>query len=435
MNVSLSRLAGILLLSLVLVACSKEQASESVRTAADDTAAEHALKHTNPKYRCPMHPQIVRDEPGSCPICGMTLVKIDEPAEAAGAGSPGAAPAAGEVRISPAVINNLGVRTEPVVKGSLPRGSDVVGYVQFDERKVQQVRTRAEGWVEGLSVRAMGETVKKGQLLFNLYSPMLESVQQEYLDALKIGNRDLIDASRDRLRALGLEGTGAALAKTGRTTGRVAFYAPISGVVTELMAREGAMVDTGMIAMTITELGSLWVIAEVPEVQAGWLEQGTHAMVRFPSLPGEPVHGLVDYVYPELSMETRTIRARITLDQPPAGVKPNMLARVDLLAAAGEPVLNIPRSALIRGGSQDRVVVALGDGRFTSRKVVAGPESGERVAIREGLQEGELVVVAAQFLLDSEANLNSGLDRLDSGGDAQAVPAAQPDPHAAHKGQ
>ena len=427
MNVAPRRLAGLLLLSLVLAACSGEQPSETVRTAADDTAAEHAIKHSDPQYRCPMHPQIVRDEPGSCPICGMALVKIEEP-PAANAAQPG------EVRVSPAVINNLGVRTEPVVSSVLPQGSDVVGYVQFDERKVQQVRPRAEGWVEGLAVRAMGETVSKGQLLFTLYSPMLESAQQEYLDALRIGNADLIDASRDRLRALGLEGTASALGKSGRTTGRVPFYAPISGVVTELMAREGAMVSPDMIAMTITELGGLWVIAEVPEAQAGWLREGAHATVSFPSQPGEPAHGRVEYIYPELSMETRTVRARIALDEPPAGVKPNMLARVELLAAGGEPVLNIPRSALIRGGSEDRVVLALGGGRFTSRKVVAGAESGERVAIREGLREGEQVVVAAQFLLDSEANLSSGLDRLDSGDEAQA-PAAQPDPHAAHKGQ
>ncbi|HEX6572432.1 MAG TPA: efflux RND transporter periplasmic adaptor subunit, partial [Steroidobacteraceae bacterium] len=198
--------------------------------------------------------------------------------------------------------------------------------------------------------------------------------------------------------------------------------------------REGSMVSTDMIAMTITELGSLWVIAEVPEAQAGWLTRGAHAEVRFPSLPGATVHGQVEYVYPELSMETRTLRARITLDAPPAGMKPNMLATVTLMGAAGEQALNIPRSALIRGGSQDRVVVALGDGRFTSRKVVPGPESGDRVTILEGLQEGELVVTSAQFLLDSEANLDAGLERLESDAGVDA-PAAQPDPHAGHEGQ
>ncbi len=330
-------------------------------------------------------------------------------------------------------MNNLGVRTEPVVRGSLPRGVQTVGYVQFDERTVQQVRPRAEGWVEGLSVRAMGETVQAGQLLFTLYSPMLESVQQEYLDALKIGNRDLIDASRDRLRR------GRARCGHGRAAGEIRSrrragcrsIAPISGVITELEAREGAMLTPAMSAMTITGLGSLWVVAEVPEAQSAWVRQGTHAEVRFPSQPGEPVHGRVEYVYPELNMETRTVRARIVLDAPPQDVRPNMLATVSLMAADGAAVLHIPRSAVIRNGTRDRVVVALGDGRFASRNVVAGAESGDRIAIREGLQEGDRVVVAAQFLLDSEANLGAGLDRLDDGSSAPA-PAAQPDPHAGH---
>jgi Cu(I)/Ag(I) efflux system membrane fusion protein len=460
MNHSLGRLAGILLLAFVLAACSKQTPSEPLRTAADDTLAEHALKHTSPKYRCPMHPDIVRDEPGVCPVCGMTLVKV-EPPPAVAATTASREPlyyrnpmdpnqhspvpatdemgmdyvpvyaedVGGEVRISPAVMNNLGVRTEPVVRGNLPRGGQTVGYVQFDERKVQQVRPRAEGWVEGLSVRALGETVQAGQLLFTLYSPLLESVQQEYLDALKIGNRELIDASRDRLRAVGLDaGTASRLAKSGRAAGKVAFHAPISGVITELEAREGAMLTPEMSAMTITELGSLWVVAEVPESQSSWVRQGTQAEVRFSSQPGVTIRGRVEYVYPELNMETRAVRARIVLEAPPQDVRPNMLATVSLVAADGAAVLHIPRSALIRNGARDRVVIALGDGRFASRSVVAGAESGDRVAIREGLQEGDRVVVAAQFLLDSEANLGAGLDRLDDGSSAPA-PAAEPGPH------
>lgn len=426
------RLGGITLLALAIAACSK-QPSEPLRNAADDTVAEHAIKHTNPKYRCPMHPDVVRDEPGVCPICGMELVKVDPPA-ADPAAPAGSQPGAREVRISPAVMNNLGVRTEPVLSGSLPRRGDVVGYVQFDERTVQQVRPRAEGWVEGLAVRAMGETVTKGQLLFTLYSPMLESAQQEYLDALRIGNADLIDASRDRLRALGLDaGTASRLAKAGRVSGRVPFHAPISGVVTELEAREGVMLSPDMAAMTITELGSLWVVAEVPESQSAWVRKGTHAEVRFPSQPGSPIHGMVEYIYPELNMETRTVRARIVLDAPPQDVRPNMLATVSLMAGEGESVLHIPRSALIRNGTRDRVVIALGEGRFASRDVVAGAESGDRIAIREGLKEGERVVVAAQFLLDSEANLGVGLDRLDDGEGAATAPPADADPHAGHR--
>ena len=426
------RAVAIMLLALAVAACSK-QPSEPLRTAADDTVAEHAIKHTQPKYRCPMHPDVVRDEPGTCPICGMALVKVEPPAAQTGA-APGSPAAGREVRISPAVINNLGVRTEPVLSGSLPRRAQAVGYVQFDERKVQQVRSRAEGWVEGLAVRAMGETVTKGQLLFTLYSPMLESAQQEYLDALRIGNAELIGASRDRLRALGLDaGTASRLSKTGRVAGRVPFHAPISGVVTELEAREGAMLSPDMTAMTITELGSLWLVAEVPESQSAWVRKGTQAEARFPSQPGETVHGVVEYVYPELNMETRTLRARIVLDAPPQDVRPNMLATVSLLADAGDSVLHIPRSALIRNGSRDRVVITLGEGRFASREVVAGAESGDRIAIREGLREGDRVVVAAQFLLDSEANLGAGLDRLGEGDGAAAAPPAAADNHAGHR--
>ena len=413
------------LLALLSAGCARSpdvpQASEPASVAANDTAVEHAARHMNPKYRCPMHPDVVRDAPGNCPVCGMALVKTEPEAAVAAAStaSPG-------VRISPEVINNLGVRTEAALQGALPRRADTVGYVSFDERKVQQVRPRAEGWVEGLNVRSMGETVRAGQVLFTLYSPMLESAQQEYLDALKIGNRDLIDASRQRLGALGLDsGTAGRISKTGRASGRVPYFAPISGVVTELELQEGSMITPAMVAMTITGTGSLWVIAEVPEAQAAWIVAGTAAEMRFPSLPGEPVAGHVEYVYPELDMETRTLRARITLDGPPVAVRPNMLASVTLTGTSGPAAVSIPRSALIRSGTEERVVIALGDGRFAPRRVVAGAESGERVVIREGLAAGENVVVAGQFLLDSEANLRAGLGRLGEQSPAPAAAAPQ----------
>jgi len=276
-------------------------------------------------------------------------------------------------------------------------------------------------------------------LLFTVYSPMLESAQQEYLDALRIGNADLVAASRDRLRALGLDsGTAQRLASSGRASGRVPFHAPVAGVVTELAIREGAMVTPDMTAMTITELDSLWVIAEVPESQAGWVAPGTAAELRFPSLPGETLEGRVQHVYPELNMETRTVRARIVLERPVAAIRANMLANVTLLGEAGAETVTIPRNALIRGGVEDRVVIALGEGRFAPRRVVAGVESGERVAILAGLEAGEQVVVAGQFLLDSEANLRSGLGRLGEespapAGGPTAPPDAVADPHAEHR--
>jgi Cu(I)/Ag(I) efflux system membrane fusion protein len=413
--------AAVAMAMLLAAGCARQPASEPASAAADDSTVEHAVKHMDPKYRCPMHPDVVRDQPGECPICGMTLVKF-EPDVSAGPVGPG-------VRISPEVVQNLGVRTEPAVVGSLPRRADTVGYVGFDERRVRQVRPRAEGWVESLAVRTMGETVRAGQVLFTLYSPMLESAQQEYLDALKIGNADLIDASKDRLGALGLDaGTAVRLEKAGRASGRVAYTAPVSGVVTGISLEQGSMVTPDMAAMTITELGSLWVIAEVPEAQSAWVAAGTAAEIRFPSLPGQRVAGRVEYVYPELNMETRTLKARITLETPPPAVRPNMLATVSLVGTAGDAVINIPRSALIRTGTEDRVVIALGDGRFAPRRVVAGAESGERVAITEGVAAGESVVVAGQFLLDSEANLRAGLDRMEG----ESPPASEPATHESH---
>jgi Cu(I)/Ag(I) efflux system membrane fusion protein len=456
--------AGLAALGLLLLAalggCSREPTSEPVAAPVGDAPAQHAREHANPTYRCPMHPDVVRDEPGTCPICGMELVEVkpeeSEPAVSAAAGAsqgqplyyrhphdpqrisptpkqdemgmdyvPVYAEAAGaEVRISPAVVNNLGVRTEAATRAAPERRAVTVGYVAFDERRMRQVQPRAEGWIEGLAVRATGETVKAGQLLFTLYSPMLESAQQEYLDAERIGNRDLIDASRERLRALGLDaGAAERLSRAGRASGRVPFYAPISGVVTDLAVREGAMLSPNMMALAITELGSLWVIAEVPESQAAWVRPGTGAEIRLPSLPGETLAGQVEYVYPELSMETRTLRARIVLDAVGTGLRPNMLANVTLVGEAGEPAVMIPRSALIRSGSENRVVVALGEGRFVPRRVVAGAESGDRVVIREGLADGEQVVVSGQFLLDSEANLRAGLGRLTAGVDATPADA------------
>jgi membrane fusion protein, copper/silver efflux system len=461
----------LVLATLLLAGCSREPVAEPA-SIANDTPAAQAHEHASPLYRCPMHPDVVSDEPGHCPICGMALVKVEPETQSGGASGtmgqgkplyyrhphdpnrtspvprkdemgmdyvPVYADAAGaEVRISPAVINNLGVRTAQATLARPARTAATVGYVMYDERRMQQVQPRADGWIEGLELRAVGEPVRAGQRLFTLYSPTLESAQQEYLDALHIGNRDLIDASRERLRALGLDaGSAERLARAGRASGRVPFLAPISGVVTELAVREGAMVTPNMTVLTITELDSLWVIAEVPESQAGWVHAGTAAEMRLPSLPGETLRGRVDYVYPDLDMETRTLRARVVLERPPAGIRPNMLANVTLVGEAGAPAVTVPRSALIRGGREDRVVVALGEGRFAPRRVVAGPETGDRVVIREGLAVGDTVVVAGQFLLDSEANLRAGLERLSAGEEPESAsaPPAPPDESAGGAGQ
>ncbi len=409
-----------LLLALGLVAAcgqqASDEASEPAVAAADDTAAEHALKHTDPLYRCPMHPEVVRDEPGTCPICGMQLVLVPPDDDSVAAS---AAPEDAGVKLSAAVVQRLGVRTEAAQRGELRRELETVGYVAFDERRIREVRTRAAGWVEGLAVRATGETVKAGQPLFTLYSPTLAAAQQEYRDAQAIGNEELIEASRERLRSLGV---GA-----GSGSGRTTYVAPVAGIVTELGVREGAEVTPAMAAVTIVESDQLWVFADLPESLAGLAGVGTPAQLRFAYSPGKSLAGTVDYVYPEIDPQTRTVRLRITL-VPPPGLRPNMLAEVSLAGAVMADVVHVPRSAVIRDGREERVVVALGEGRFASRKVVTGVESGERIAVLEGLRAGESVVVAGQFMIDSESSLRSALDRFATPGEG----AAAPDPHAGH---
>jgi Cu(I)/Ag(I) efflux system membrane fusion protein len=409
-------IAGPAVILAALVAAGCTGAHEPPAAASKEPAGQTTQERKPAYYRNPMDPSRTSPVPMKDEM-GMDYVPVY--LEDSGT----------EVRVSPAVMNNLGVRVTAATRGPLPQTADTVGYVSYDERRVRQVRPRAEGWVESLAVRVPGEQVRAGGTLFTLYSPALETAQQEYLDALRIGNRDLIEASRERLTALGLEpGTADRLAKAGRVSGRVTYTSPIGGVLTELGVREGSMVTPDTVAATITGLGSLWVMAEVPEAQAGWIVAGTSARLEFPSLPGRVVAGHVEYVYPELDRETRTLRARIVLDDAPAAVRPNMLSTVTLVGTPGPEVVSVPRSALIRTGSGDRVVIALGEGRFAPRPVVAGAESGDRIAITEGLAAGEQVVVAGQFLIDSEANLRAALGRLDAG-----APGSGADPeHAGH---
>ncbi len=350
----------------------------------------------------PMDPNYRRDAPGKSPM-GMDLIPVY--AEADDNGS--------DVTISPAVVQNLGVRSEAVEIGSLSRLIDTVGYIDYDESRVTHVHPRVSGWIEGLRVKSAGERAKKGQVLFYLYSPELVNAQQEFLRALNSGEKGLIDASHDRLRALGIDSTTIArLRKTRKARRTIAIHAAQDGVVSELRVREGMYIKPEMNVMTLADLSSVWLIAEVFERQADWVRTGDNAEVRLPFLPGKAWRGRVAYLYPSLNAKTHTLRARLRFDNPDESLRPNMYARVKLFASPRETVLSIPLEALIRAGDKDRVIVALGDGRFDAREVIAGIESGDRVEIVEGLAEGDRVVVSGQFLIDSEASLKSSFTRM-----------------------
>jgi len=355
-------------------------------------------------WKAPMDPNFRSDEPGKSPM-GMALLPVyaDEVDDVPGT-----------VKIDATMVNNLGVRTAEAQQGALLRRIETVGYVGYDEDTLMHVHLRVDGWIENLSVTTTGDAVKEGQVLFELYSPTLVNAQEEFLVALRSQNTALAKASRERLASLGMtSGEADDLEQERKVKQRIRKYAMRDGVVAHLGVREGNFVTPASNVMSIAELDRVWVLAEVFERQAAWVSSGQRADVKFDYLPGERSQGIVDYVYPELDSTTRTLKVRIRFDNEGGVLRPNMFARVTIHSDADGEVVHIPREALIRGGTVDRVVVALGGGRFRARPVEIGIESGDRIAINKGLSAGERVVTSAQFLLDSESNIESALKRME----------------------
>ncbi len=360
----------------------------------------------------PMDPNYRRDKPGKSPM-GMNLVPVyasadDEPGNV--------------VSIDPAIVQNLGVRSAPVERSRLWRGINTVGYVDFDESKTSHIHLRTDGWIERLYVESEGERVTRGQRLLDLYSPDLVNAQEEFIQALKIGNPGLEQASRDRLTALGIpEDQIRQLKKDRRARQTITIYAPQDGVVSTLPVREGMFVKPANIVMSLAELSTVWLLAEVFERQADWVKVGQPAEVRLSYLPGRTWEGRVEYIYPSLDPKTRTLKVRLRFDNPEEALKPNMYAHVKIFGGPKDDTLVIPLEALIRTGREDRVILSLGEGRFESRTVTAGIESGDWVEILTGIDAGEAVVVSGQFLIDSEASLKASMQRMGSPVEAGSV--------------
>ena len=351
----------------------------------------------------PMDANYRRDKAGKSPM-GMDLV----PVYADAGGSDGSS-----VSIAPQVVQNLGVRTAVAERSRLWRGIDTVGYVDFDESKVSHIHLRTEGWIENLVVQSEGERVTRGQRLFNLYSPDLVNAQEEFVQALNIGNKGLIRASRSRLDALGIPGNRIKrLEKDRKPSQTIPVYAPQDGVVSTLPVREGMFIKPATRIMSLADLSSVWLLAEIFERQADWIEVGQSAEVRLPYQPGPVWEGRVEYIYPSLDPKTRTLKARLRFDNPDETLKPNMYANVKIYGGPRDDVIVIPVEALIRTGREDRVVLALGEGRFESRTVTAGIESGDWIEILTGIEPGDTVVTSGQFLIDSESSLKASMQRM-----------------------
>ena len=377
----------------------------------------------------PMAPQQHFDKPGKSPTMNMPLV----PKYADDATGSTAAPA-DSIAIDPRVVQNLGVRLGLVEKGSFARAVDTVGVVAVDEHRIEAIQVRQPGWVEELDVRAVGDSVRRGQRLAGVYAPDLLATQQELLIARNSGDPQLIEAAARRLALFGLSGSQIAhIEKTSQAERRVDYYAPFDGYVMDLGARQGAAVEPGTMLFQLADLQSVWVNAEVPETQAAWIRAGDPAVAEVPALPGEHFQGRIDYLYPELTPTTRTLKVRVVVKNPDRRLRPGMFAAVHLRGTTQDQVLTVPTEAVIKTGTRSVVIVADDATHFRPALVRVGAEHGGRSEILEGLSVGQNVVASGQFLIDSEASLRGAFDNLAGSNEAQdpnAKPELMPMPSA-----
>jgi len=351
----------------------------------------------------PMDPNYRRDKPGKSPM-GMDLVPIYAQNNVEDKDI---------VKISPAVENNLGVKTALVKRHDITRKISTVGYVTVDENKIAHIHTYVEGWIKDLKVKRQGEFVKKGQVLFELYSPTLVNAEQEFLLALKSNNPSLSDAAEKKLLTLGMSRSQIKeLHQSRRVFKLVKIYAEQNGIISKLNVREGMHVMPTQTVLTIEDLSPIWMIAEVYERQANWVQAGQTTLATLPFMPGKAWHGKVDYVYPQLDTKTHTLRVRLIFKNPEFTIKPNMYADIKIEAKGVKDALTIPRSALIQTGEGARVILALGDGRYQAQAVKIGIESGNDVVVLSGLKVGDRVVTSSQFLIDSESNFKASFNRM-----------------------
>lgn len=422
--------------------------------------ADSAKNGGKVQYTCGMHPFIIQDEPGLCPICGMRLTPM-RPGEATTAApaerrithwvSPmdptyvrdqpgqdymghdlvpayeeGSAP--GQVLIDPVTIQNMGIRTAPVERRDLTRTIRTVGLVEYEEPRQYAVSSKIDGWVERLYVNETGQFVKKGQPLLDIYSPELVSAQQEYLLALRNSKRltqssfpeiasgaeRLLEAARTRLKYWDIsERQIDELEKTGEVRKYLTLYSPYGGVVTMKGVVEGMRIMSGADLLQISDLSRVWIHADIYEFELPWVRTGLKAVVELPFAVGPPRVGKITYLYPYLRGETRTTQARIEFSNPDLELKPGMFANVLIAAEPVSDVLAIPSKAVLRSGKRQTVFVAMGEGRFEPRTVTTGVSDDEGfIQILSGLRMGEQVVTSAQFMLDSESKLQEAIQKM-----------------------
>ncbi len=376
-------------------------------------AAETGDQEQLQYYTCGMHPWVVLPEPGNCPICQMKLTPLDPEKFT------------GRIDIDPVVVQNMGVRVEPVTKGPLTKKIRTVGSVDYNETTVRDINIKVSGWIEKLNVDYIGAPVEAGEALFELYSPQLYAAQEEYLlawrnrrsrekDTRQEGQMDLLKAARTRLEYFDITDEQIkALREAGKPSKTIAIHSPYKGVVINKHAREGMKVDPGMRVFQIADLSTVWVMVTLYEYQLPYVSQGQKAVMSLPYLPGNQFEGKVVYIYPYLDNKTREVQVRLEFQNPGGLLKPGMFAEVMLESTLAKRRTLVPRSAVIDTGERQVAFVWKGRGRFEPRDVKLGVEVGENMLqVIDGLKPGEQVVTSGQFLIDSEAKLREALAKM-----------------------
>ncbi len=382
-------------------------------------------------YTCGMHPQVVQDKPGNCPICGMKLTPMRKPD--AGAHSQA-------IAVDPVTVQNMGIRTAEVTRGPLRRAIRTVGTIEYNETSLAEVTMKFRGWIEKLLVDATGQQVHRGDPLFEVYSPDLYSAQREYLLATSEtpGERaggsaseaalTIANSARTKLQFFDVSDEQIAeLARTREPKKALQMTAPQDGFVVEKAVVEGQMVEPGMKLYRLADLGLVWVQAQIYEQDLPFVQLGQEATVTLSYLPDREFRGRVTYIYPNIDEKTRTAQVRMEFHNPGYFLKPGMFATVKLTSELEPSVVLAPDMAILRSGERNTVFVALAGGKFEPRNVVLGPPAEDgNYQIVSGLEPGERIVTSGQFLLDSESQLREATRKMMEPGEPGVLPAAAP---------
>lgn len=418
-------------------------------------AAESASGAKKQLWTCGMHPWIITEEPGLCPICNMDLTPKRDENSGGGQNSgeriiaywrapmdpmeiydrPGKSKmgmdlvpvyedeiiGGVEIKIDPVMEQNMGVRTAKVEKGPLRHTIRTYGHITYDETGTAQISPKVDGWIEKLHVNFTGEPVEKDQPLFEIYSPRLMAAQEEYLTAFRnfrqnpqARNREMTDSVRRRLLYFDVaEEEIQAIEKADEVKKTITIRSPVKGVVTHKNAIEGGFIKAGTNVYTVADLSTVWVEAHIYEYELSRVMQGQEAEMNLPYLPGKTYRGRVTYVYPWLQQKTRDVVIRLEFENPGLELKPDMYADVRIRTGGKEEGLLIPSESVIRSGERNVVFVAKGKGRFIPRETDLGISlDGGKIQILSGLAPGETVVTSGQFLLDSESKLKEAVQKM-----------------------